>query len=43
MKHSDEVLDEELARGGWKRNMDKREVVPTMKARGQAMNTWTRH
>ena len=32
LKHSDEVLDEELARGGWKRNVDKREVVPTMKA-----------
>ena len=28
LKHSDEVLDEELARGGWKRNVDKREVVP---------------
>ena len=33
LKHSDEVLDEELARGGWKRNMDKREVVPTMKGK----------
>ena len=32
LKHSHEVLDEELARGGWKRNVDKREVVPTMKA-----------
>ena len=29
----DKVLDEELEVGGWKRNMDKREVVPTMKER----------
>ena len=27
------VLDEELEGGGWKRNMDKREVVPTMKGK----------
>ena len=27
------VLNEELAGGGWKRNMDKREVVPTMKGK----------
>ena len=31
LEFSDKVLDEEL--GGWKRNMDKREVVPTMKGR----------
>ena len=33
LEHSDRVLDEELARGGWKRNMDKREVVPTLKGK----------
>ena len=33
LEHSDRVLDEELARCGWKRNMDKREVVPTMKVK----------
>ena len=33
MEHSDRVFDEELEGGGWKRNMDKREVVPTMKVR----------
>ena len=33
LKHSHEVLDEEVARGGWKRNMDKREVLPTMKGK----------
>ena len=30
---ADKVLDEELEVGGWKRNMDKREVVPMMKDR----------
>ena len=29
LEHSDRVLGEELAGSGWKRNMDKREVVPT--------------
>ena len=33
LEFSDKVLDEELEVGGWKRNMDKREVVPTMKGR----------
>ena len=33
LEHSHRVLDEELASGGWKRNMDKREVVPTMKGK----------
>ena len=36
LEHSDRVLDEELEGGGWKRNMDKREVLPTMKERGSA-------
>ena len=31
VEHSDRVLDEELEGGCWKRNMDKREVVPTIK------------
>ena len=31
LEFSDKVLDEELEVGGWKRNMDKSEVVPTMK------------
>ena len=39
LEHSDRVLDEELAGRGWKRNMDKREVVPTMRERGRA-STW---
>ena len=30
LEFSDKVLDEELEVGGWNRNMDKREVVPTM-------------
>ena len=33
LEFSDKVLDEELEMGGWNRNMDKREVVPTMKGR----------
>ena len=33
LEHSDRVLDEELEGGGWKRNMDKREVVPMMKGK----------
>ena len=37
LEHSDRVLDrvldEELEGGGWKRNVDKREVVPTMKGK----------
>ena len=33
LEHSDRVLGEELAGGGWERNMDKREVVPTMKGK----------
>ena len=33
LKHSDRVLDEELEGGGWKGNMDKSEVVPTMKGK----------
>ena len=31
--HSDRVQGEELAGGGWKRNMNKSEVVPTMKGK----------
>ena len=38
LEHSDRVLDEELAGRGWKRNMDKREVVPTMRERGRAFD-----
>ena len=41
LKHSDEVLDEELARGGWKRNVDKREVVPV--GNGQGIVAGARH
>ena len=33
LEFSDKVLDEELEVGSWKRNMDKREIVPTMKGR----------
>ena len=33
LEFSDKVLDEKLEVGGSKRNMDKREVVPTMKGR----------
>ena len=33
LEHSDRVLDDELEGGGWKRNVDKREVVPTMKGK----------
>ena len=52
LEHSDRVLDEELEGGGWKRNMDKREVVPTMKGkrlgfdlagRGQGIVAGARH
>ena len=41
LKHSDEVLDEELARGGWKRNVDKSEVVPV--GNGQGIVAGARH
>ena len=37
LEHSDRVLDEELEGGGWNRNMDKREVVPTMKGKARSM------
>ena len=33
LEHSERVLDEELEGGGWKLNMDKREVVPKMKGK----------
>ena len=52
LEHSDRVLDEELEGGGWERNVDKREVVPTMKGkrlgfdlagRGQGIVAGARH
>ena len=33
LEHFHRVLGEELEGGGWKRNMDRREVVPTMKGK----------
>ena len=52
LEHSDRVQDEGLEGGGWKRNMDKREVVPTKKGkrpgfdlagRGQGIVAGARH
>ena len=38
LHHSDRVLDEELAGNGWMRNMDKREVVLTMKGKSPGLD-----
>ena len=45
LEHSDRVLDEDLAGCGWKRNLDKREVVSTMKGKrpGFSGGKGTRH
>ena len=33
LEHSDRIVDEELEERGWKRNMDKREVMPSMRGK----------